>query len=1158
MAPRTATVALAPAAEKVKAAGMVGLPTGVVSFVLTDVVGSTELWERAPEAMAAALARHDEIVRAAVDATGGTVLKARGEGDSTFSVFARATDAVRAADRLQRALRDERWDPEAVLHVRVAVHTGEAVERDGDFLGPAVNRVARLRGEALPGEVLVSGATAALVRGSLPESCSLVELGAFALRGIDQPEPAFALAGPGLAVRDRSPASSAPPGVSRREADVLALVAEHLTNAEIAHRLVVSERTVESHVSSLLRKLGATDRRQLATLAVPAEAAPRPAPSRLPAALELLADPTGYVGREAERSELRRLWQLARDGRTICALVTGEAGIGKSRLVAELAAEVDAEGGHVLLGASQEDVDAAYGPFVQAIEADAATLDDAGRRRRVAVGGEALGRLSPALGHLLGGTAKPGSVPPDRTAAADAVRAWLTASAAAAPLLLVVEDAHWSTATTRDALRHLVRSGDRDPLLIVVTTRDTTPDLDDDLRRLLGDLTRLPNVTRVPLRGLERDEVARLVSGDDVEAILAETGGNPLLVTHVAGEHGLAGASLDALLARRDELLDDTARAALDLAATLGAEFDASTVAAGLGDTDLRVLVALEAAEQAGLVVALPGRPGRFAFVHALFRSNRYQAMAAGRRRAMHARAADALAGREDALSERARHACLAAPSGDPALAIDLATRAGDQADRACARDEAAVHYRRALDLAAPASLDPAAMLALRIRLGAALHHAADPAGLPMLLDAADQARRDGDCPALVAAAISIPQSGAILLLPGEHQRFLAICRDALAHLGDAPSAERAILLGNLAGHLLFQEGIDEAVQHATEAEALARELDDPDVLGQVLLAVRHIGQSHPSREDWTDRIQPELEILGRRTKRVELIVAGVNGRAGSALRRGDLVRWAELLERSAEELGDRNLPFFRLGAKNFRVQQAFLRGDLDGAAELARALAPDALAIGHAPANWTGSTMLLVLRLRGRDGDQVAPLERAAGQPGDRWLARCALAASYARIGAVDAAVRALDGLRADSFRIPAAYGWSVSMSELAEAAEVVGDAETARHVLSELRPYAGWIGESGPAIGRPVNQALAQAALACPDGAEEAERHARASVEDSRRWNAPVWLVRDLSFLAEARRRNGAPRGEVRPLVEECSALARDMGVQAAFDDLARYGLA
>ena len=240
---------------------MGALPTGVVSFLLTDVVGSTELWERAPDAMTVALARHEELVSAAVQSEGGTMLKSRGEGDSTFSVFTRASGALRAAQRLQASMRAEMWPSDAVIRTRAAVHTGEAVERDGDYFGPAVNRVARLRGAALGGEVVVSATTAAIVATALPAAWELVDIGMVELRSLG-PEQAFLLAAPGLdSVRRRRAAPEG--GVSRREAEVLDLVVESRTNAEIAARLFISERTVESHVSALLRKLGATDRRDL-------------------------------------------------------------------------------------------------------------------------------------------------------------------------------------------------------------------------------------------------------------------------------------------------------------------------------------------------------------------------------------------------------------------------------------------------------------------------------------------------------------------------------------------------------------------------------------------------------------------------------------------------------------------------------------------------------------------------------------------------------------------------------------------------------------------------------------------------------------------------------------------------------------------------------
>jgi predicted ATPase/DNA-binding SARP family transcriptional activator/class 3 adenylate cyclase len=175
-----------------------GLPSGVVTFVLSDVVGSTRLWEKAPAATATALGRHDELIADAIAAHGGVLLKARGEGDSTFSVFVRATDAIRAAHAAQVALAAERWPPDAPLSVRFALHTGEALEHDDDYFGPAVNRVARLRGIAGGGQVLMSGTTAALVTEDLPQGARLVELGEVSLRDLTRPETVWALASDGL------------------------------------------------------------------------------------------------------------------------------------------------------------------------------------------------------------------------------------------------------------------------------------------------------------------------------------------------------------------------------------------------------------------------------------------------------------------------------------------------------------------------------------------------------------------------------------------------------------------------------------------------------------------------------------------------------------------------------------------------------------------------------------------------------------------------------------------------------------------------------------------------------------------------------------------------------------------------------------------------
>jgi predicted ATPase/class 3 adenylate cyclase len=174
------------------------LPTGTVTFFMTDVEGSTRLWEAKPDAMEQALARHDAILLEAVGGHGGALLRHKGEGDSAFAVFARATDALGAAVAAQRALGAEPWPEEVELRVRIAVHTGEAELRDRDYYGSAVNRTARLRGIAHGGQTVISQVTADLVRDRLPEGASLVDLGAHRLPDLGRAEAVFGLAHPDL------------------------------------------------------------------------------------------------------------------------------------------------------------------------------------------------------------------------------------------------------------------------------------------------------------------------------------------------------------------------------------------------------------------------------------------------------------------------------------------------------------------------------------------------------------------------------------------------------------------------------------------------------------------------------------------------------------------------------------------------------------------------------------------------------------------------------------------------------------------------------------------------------------------------------------------------------------------------------------------------
>jgi len=168
---------------------MAELPSGTVTFLFTDLEGSTRRWEEFPDAMPAALGRHDELIRAAIEGHGGHVVKTTGDG--FLAAFATAHEGVTAATSAQEALAQQDWGEVGSLRVRMGIHTGAATSRDGDYFGPALNRAARLMAVAHGGQVVCSQSTADLARDALPGAAALVDLGEHRLRDLSRPERVF-------------------------------------------------------------------------------------------------------------------------------------------------------------------------------------------------------------------------------------------------------------------------------------------------------------------------------------------------------------------------------------------------------------------------------------------------------------------------------------------------------------------------------------------------------------------------------------------------------------------------------------------------------------------------------------------------------------------------------------------------------------------------------------------------------------------------------------------------------------------------------------------------------------------------------------------------------------------------------------------------------
>jgi class 3 adenylate cyclase/WD40 repeat protein len=184
--------------ERLRAGWAQALPTGVVTFCLSDIEGSTAMWESDPAAMAEALVRHDELIADCASACGGRMLASMGEGDSTVSVFDAAGGALDAAIASTRALATEHWPAGLRVATRFGLHTGEADRRGATYFGPSINLAARLRAQADGGQIFLSAVTADVVRDHLPPGCSLVDLGPHRLKGLAAPERVHALKGPGV------------------------------------------------------------------------------------------------------------------------------------------------------------------------------------------------------------------------------------------------------------------------------------------------------------------------------------------------------------------------------------------------------------------------------------------------------------------------------------------------------------------------------------------------------------------------------------------------------------------------------------------------------------------------------------------------------------------------------------------------------------------------------------------------------------------------------------------------------------------------------------------------------------------------------------------------------------------------------------------------
>ena len=891
-----------------------------------------------------------------------------------------------------------------------------------------------------------------------------------------------------------------------------------------------------------------------------------------------LSPPSPFVGRSAELAALRVLVPREAGERGRLALLGGEAGSGKSRLVRELAHALAGEGVLVLYGACDAVVHTPYRPFAEALDQLVRGTDPDVLRADLGGAGGELARLLPDLDARVSGLPAPVSADPDteRHRLHTAVTDLLAGAGHRQPLLLVLEDCHWADTPTLVLLRHLARSSSEARVLVVTTFRDTEADIPDELADALADLRRSDEVVRLHLGGLSEDDVGEFVRQagageiDPAEPGLSRalrdlTEGNAFLLCElwralvetdaVAIEDGTlrltvalqeiaTPQSVHEVVSQRLMRLDPVTRDLLELAAVAGPEFELEVLRRA-APVQLERIDALEPAMRSGVIEELPFPALAYRFTHELVRRALYDRLSVLRRAELHLRIAEALEAVDRprhgrVLADLAHHFAAAAPIGGAAQAVEYNLLAAKAASAALAYDEATVRLHTALQMGVPDERQRAEIL---LEEGTALYRAGMSLdSLESFRQAAEIARdlREGEL--LARAAIGFETSCWRPGLAEEGARELL--QEASAALGREESTLRVGLLASLARALEFEGDSDQAALARADAVAMARRIDDRPGLVTVLVGI------YWARA--TTSLAEALEMLGEARDLAEEM-GDVEGQAEATQWRvsalmglGEIVPARKELAIALDMAMSTRQPFMLHVTEHYRSALALLEGHLaeaDAAAERSREWGQ--LLVGRDASSVYGIQMFGVRREQGRLAE-LAPVIRvlAAGdRGGGAW--RPGLAAMLAELAMEEQVRGELDRVQAEGIE-PLREGlWLASLTYLADAAGAVAHQGVASLVYPELAPLAGrnvMIGHGVACYGA-ADRYLGMLAATLGD-TDDAAGHFEAALHLNRQMGADTWLAHTAYEYGRMLLAQGdSPRGE--QLLAEAALLAETVGM-------------
>jgi class 3 adenylate cyclase/tetratricopeptide (TPR) repeat protein len=622
-----------------------------ITLLFTDVQGSTQLRARHGDRMADEILHdHEAIVRRAIREHGG--VEAAFFGDGFMATFATPVAGLGCAVAIQQALQQYgREHADRRIRVRIGLHHGEAVERDGTFYGQAVHAASRVMNEAAGGQILVTAAVRDAVEAA--GGISFVDRGLYWLRGFPN-----------------------------------------------RWRLYEAE----------------WGRDDAGGAAGPAQ--------------------TPFVGRESERADLRRAVEDARLGHGSFVLVSGEAGVGKTRLLQEVDAEADARGLRVLAGHSTKEGRTPYLPFTEMIEQGMVTpRSPATLRQALGEAAPEIARIAPALRLVVPDIPAPLDLPPEqaRRYLWLSMREFIGRAAQERPLLLVFEDLHWADESTLLLLEYLALHVAELPVMMVGTFRDDEVEPTSPLARILSQLVRQRLATRIALRPLTEEDVAALVAGlagqrppaAFVRGLYAQSEGNPFFAEEIylhLAESGVlfddqgqfrgdlriedldVPSSVRMVVGERLARLSEATQRALVAAAVRGRVFELDLVEQVAGEPGGDVLDAFDEAERARLILPAKRESSSYTFAHELIRQTLLADTSSVRRRRLHGAIAAALESihaddLESHAADLAYHLARGGVGGQDGRLVRYLRLAGDRAMDTAAYADAADHYARAVSL---------------------------------------------------------------------------------------------------------------------------------------------------------------------------------------------------------------------------------------------------------------------------------------------------------------------------------------------------------------------------------------------------------------------------------------------------------------------------